>query len=120
MSLFGSYQKRNFTSRSATSNDWNIRTLADFLDPANGFVRNNGATQITNRPSSLSTLVAIPNDSRYHFSEGERERVNGMATLQFKPIDTITLTADAPLCAEQGIREAQRHDQLVQPAPSTT
>ena len=95
VSVFGGYQKRNFTSRSATSNDWNIRTLADFLNPANGFVRNNGATQITNRPASLNTLVAIPNDSRYHFSEGERERVNGMATLQFKPTDTITLTADA-------------------------
>jgi TonB-dependent receptor len=95
VALFGSYQKRNFTSRSATSNDWNIRTLADFLNPANGFVRNNNATKITNQPSSLSTLVAIPNDSRYHFSEGQRERLNGMATVQFKPIDTLTITADA-------------------------
>src|SRR4051812_5296250 len=48
VSLFGSYQKRNFTSRSVTSNDWNIRTYADFINPANGFVRNGGATQITN------------------------------------------------------------------------
>jgi TonB-dependent receptor len=95
VTVFGSYQKRNFTSRSATSNDWNIRTYGDFLNPSNGFVRNNGTTQITGAPSSLSTLVAIPNDSRYHFSEGERERVNVQGSLQFKPTEAITLTADA-------------------------
>ena len=40
VALFGSYQKRDFTSRSVTSNDWNIRTYSDFINPANGFVRN--------------------------------------------------------------------------------
>ncbi|RAK52231.1 TonB-dependent receptor [Phenylobacterium deserti] len=94
VSVFGSYQKRNFTSRSVTSNDWNVRRYRDFINPANGFVRNNNGTTITNAPG-LDTLVAIPNDSRYHFSEGERERVNGQVTVQFRPIDTITLTADA-------------------------
>jgi TonB-dependent receptor len=95
VSLFGSYQKRNFTSRSATSNDWNIKTYADFINPANGFVRNGGATQITNAPSNPNTLVAIPNDSRYHFAQGSRERVNGQLTAQFRPIETLTITADA-------------------------
>jgi TonB-dependent receptor len=95
VALFGSYQKRNFTSRSATSNDWNIRTYSEFLDPANGFVRAGGATQITNAPKSLSALVAIPNDSRYHFSQGQRERINGQLTAQFRPIETLTITADA-------------------------
>jgi TonB-dependent receptor len=95
VSLFGSYQKRNFTSRSATSNDWNIRTYADFINPANGFVRNGGATQITNAPSSGSTLVAIPNDSRYHFAQGNRERINGQLTAQYRPVENLTITADA-------------------------
>jgi TonB-dependent receptor len=95
VTVFGSYQKRNFTSRSATSNDWNIRTYGAFIDPSNGFVRNNGTTQITNAPSSLDTLVAIPNDSRYHFSEGSRERVNVQGTVQFRPTETLTFTADA-------------------------
>ncbi|KQZ33130.1 MULTISPECIES: TonB-dependent receptor [Caulobacter] len=95
VSLFGSYQKRNFTSRSVTSNDWNIRTYADFINPANGFVRNGGATQITNAPSNPNTLVAIPNDSRYHFSQGQRERLNGQATLQWRPVESVTITADA-------------------------
>jgi len=95
VAVFGSYQKRNFTSRSVTSNDWNIRTFAQFNDPANGFVRGGGATQITNAPSNPSTLVAIPNDSRYHFSQGQRERVNGQLTAQFRPTESLTITADA-------------------------
>ncbi len=109
VALFGSYQKRNFTSRSATSNEWNIRTYGEFINPANGFVRANNATQITNAPSNASTLVAIPNDSRYHFSQGERERINGQLTLQWKPTDTLTLTADA-LYAENSSFE-RRNDQ---------
>jgi len=95
VTVFGSYQKRNFTSRSATSNDWNIRRFREFIDPGNGFVRNNNGTQITNAPSDPNTLVAIPNDSRYHFSEGQRERLNGQLTAQFRPIETLTLTGDA-------------------------
>ena len=95
VALFGAYQKRDFTSRSVTSNDWNIRTFADFNNPANGFVRNGGATQITNAPSDPNTLVAIPNDSRYHFAQGERERLNGQLTAQFRPTDSLTITADA-------------------------
>ncbi len=93
--LFGSYQKRNFTGRSATSNDWNIRRYSDFINPANGFVRNNGTTQITNAPANGNVLVAIPNDSRYHFAEGERERINGQLSVQFRPTDNLTLTGDA-------------------------
>lgn len=109
VSLFGSYQKRNFTSRSATANDWNIRRYSEFIDPANGFVRNNGTTQITNAPTDPDTLVAIPNDSRYHFAEGERERLNGYATVQFQPTENFTLTADA-LYAKNKVRE-HRNDQ---------
>jgi TonB-dependent receptor len=109
VTLFGSYQKRNYTTRSATSNDWNIRTYADFLNPSNGFVRNNNSTQITNGPSGPTTLVAIPNDSRYHFSEGERERLNGQLAVQFKPMESLTLTAEA-LYAENKSNEA-RSDQ---------
>lgn len=95
VTLFGSYQKRDYTSRSATVNDWNIKSYADFINPDNGFVRAGGATQITNAPSSPTTWVAIPNDSRYHFAQGERERVNGQLTVQYRPIETMTITADA-------------------------
>ncbi|WP_413061574.1 TonB-dependent receptor [Sphingomonas carotinifaciens] len=93
VSLFGSYQKRNFTSISATSNDWNIIPYSTFL--SGGFVRSDGSTVITGAPTDPNQLVGVPNDSRYHYAEGSRERINGQAVLQFKPIETVTLTADA-------------------------
>jgi TonB-dependent receptor len=93
IALFAAYQRRNSEAASATSNDWNIRRYGDFINPANGFV--NAQTQITNPPASPDTLVSVPNDSRYHFSRSEGERINGQAVLQFRPIETLTLTADA-------------------------
>jgi TonB-dependent receptor len=93
VTLFGSYQKRNFTSISATSNDWNIIPYSTFL--TGGFVKADGTTQIANAPADPNQLVAIPNDSRYHYAEGSRERINGQGTIQFRPIETLTLTADA-------------------------
>ncbi len=90
--LFGSYQKRNNTAPSATVNDWNVEPLSSFLDPANGRV--NAATVLTNKPTT-DQLVSYPNDTRYEFSEFRRERINGQLVLQFKPIDSLTLTADA-------------------------
>ncbi len=93
VSLFGSYQKRNFSVPSVAQDGWNIRTAADFLNPANGFVRN--TTVVNNAPADRQTLVAYPNDHRYHFSELSRERINGQGVVQFRPSDNITLTADA-------------------------
>ena len=93
VSVFGSYQKRNFSVASQANDAWNIRTLTDFLNPNNGFV--NSATKLNNLPTNGNVLVAVPNDSRYHFSEDSRERLNGQAVMQFKPTDTITVTGDA-------------------------
>jgi TonB-dependent receptor len=117
VTLFGSYQDRKSAAASATSNDWNIRTFGDFINPNNGFVRAdnpatpgvNEATVIENAPTDLSTLVAVPNDSRYHYSEFERKRLNGLLTVQFRPIETLTLTADA-LYAQNKVKE-ERSDQ---------
>ncbi|PHR93006.1 MAG: TonB-dependent receptor [Robiginitomaculum sp.] len=91
IAIFGSYQKRETTTRSASVNGWNINRGSFFLDPANG--RINAATQVTNAPAA-DQLVSYPNDSRYHLSEIERERINGQITLQFRPTDTLTLTGD--------------------------
>jgi TonB-dependent receptor len=93
VSLFGSYQKRNFSGINATSNAWNITTLSEFLSPASGNV--NAATKVTNAPSDPNSLVARPNDFRYHFSEGTRERINGQGMIQFKPSDRFEVSADA-------------------------
>lgn len=65
VSIFGSYQKRNFSTRGATVNNWNIRRYSQFADPANGFV--NANTQISNAPTDPNTLVSVPNDSSYYY-----------------------------------------------------
>ena len=91
--IFGAYQYRESAAASATSNDWNIRTYRDFINPANGFV--NAQTTITNAPTDLDQFISVPNDSRYHYSESERERINGQLVLQFRPMEELTLTADA-------------------------
>jgi TonB-dependent receptor len=114
VSLFGSYQKRNYTSISATSNNWNIIPYSTFL--SGGFARSGGAcptaapgpncTVVNNAPTNVNQLVAIPNDSRYHYAEGTRERFNGQAVVQFRPTDSLTLTADA-LYAENRQREVR-------------
>jgi TonB-dependent receptor len=91
-SLFGSYQKRNFSSMAASVNGWNISTLAALLDPSGSHV--NAATKINNAPSDPNTLVARPDDARYHFAETSNERLNFQGSLQFKPTDRLTLTAD--------------------------
>ena len=102
VSVFGSYQKRESAAPSSTSNGWNIKPFASFDGRGPD-------TVITNGPSDPSALVAIPNDSRYHYSEFKRERINGSATFQFRPTETLLFTADA-LYAQNKSSEA-RSDQ---------
>ena len=102
VSLFGAYQERKAAAASATSNAWNVQPFSAM--PGRGT-----ATVIENAPSDPNQLVAIPNDSRYHYSESERERINLAGTLQFRPMESLTLTADA-FYAQNKISEA-RSDQ---------
>jgi TonB-dependent receptor len=102
VSLFGSYQKRNSAAASSTSNAWNIRNIDT---PGDIF---GNSTVINNRPPAGS-LIAFPNDARYHFSESERERINGSAVVQFRPVESLLLTADV-LWAQNRQNEA-RQDQ---------
>jgi TonB-dependent receptor len=103
ISLFGSYQKRDSAAASSTVNAWNIVRRDVALNPAGPYV--NGQTQVNNAPSS-NQLVGIPNDSRYHFSESERERMNAQAVLQWNPSDSLRFTVDA-LYAENTTNEAR-------------
>ena len=106
--LFAAYQKRNNSAVSEDANDWNIETFADFSDPTRGRVKSDGTTIFNNAPSG-DTLVAFPNDTRYHYSEFSRERINGQLTLQFAPTDTIRVTADGTFY--QNDAEERRADQ---------
>jgi len=102
VSLFGSYSEQHFSTVSATSNDWNIVPYSTFLGYTNGF------TKINNPPSDPNALVSVPNDSRYHFSDDEYERFNAQAVVEWKPIDSLTLTANALYA--NNIEKEQRSD----------
>jgi len=91
-SLFGSYQKRNFSRADVTVNGWNVSTVDEFLNPANNHVKT-GAT-INNKPANGNALVSRPDDARYQFAEDSNERINAQGVLQWKPSDKLTITAD--------------------------
>ena len=97
ISLFGAYQKHKGAAAAAISNDWNIAPFSAM--PGNG-----PGTIIQNAPTDPNQLVAIPNDSRYDYSEFDRERINLSGTAQFRPIENLTITADA-LYAQNKQRE---------------
>jgi TonB-dependent receptor len=106
VSVFGSYQKRNFSFPSVANDDWNIMPLSHFLDTSDtGAGTVTTSTKLNNVPDDPNVLVSVPNDSRYHFSEASRERINGQAVLQFRPTDSLTFTVDG-LYAQ--LRESER------------
>jgi TonB-dependent receptor len=98
VSLFGSYQKRNFSTVQTGGNAWNTVPYSTFL----GYT--NASTVINNAPTDPDTLVGVPNDSRSDFSELNRERINGQAVVQWAPSDSFIITADA-LFAQNKQRE---------------
>jgi TonB-dependent receptor len=100
--LSASYAKRDSGSSSATVNDWHIQQW----DASNGGVNANNATRapmqtiagvptytVVNAPAN-NQYYGIPNDIRYAFSDSERERTNLQATVQFAPVESLTLTVD--------------------------
>ena len=104
VSLFGSYSEQHFSTIAASSEEWNIVPYSTFL--TGGYV--NAATKINNAPTDPNQLVSVPNDSRYHFSDDEYKRFNAQGSIEWKPIDSLTLTADA-LYADN-IEKEQRSD----------
>ncbi|MEJ0086824.1 MAG: TonB-dependent receptor [Pseudomonadota bacterium] len=120
-----SYQKRDAGSSTATVNDWHIQpwdasSIAAnqggaplYVNPgANPYITSDDVVQATivNAPAD-GQLYGIPNDIRYAFSDTERERLNGQVTVQFAPIDSLTLTADYTF-AQQNLKE-DRGEQTV-------
>jgi len=90
ISLFGSFQERDFGSRGQAVQQWFIREAGPNLDSDFGLQN----AEVVNRPED-GTLVAMPSSTTLGVNEGTRERTNGMLTLQFKPVDSLTLTGDA-------------------------
>ncbi len=108
-SVFASHQVRHAASVSATGNGWNIMTAEAFADPATGLVTED--TVISNLPADPDQLVSVPNDTRLHLAEAERERTNVHGTFQIKPVEALTLTFDAFLAKNE--QEEQRADKTM-------
>ncbi len=89
VSAFASYQKRDYTNRTALGGGFFVwQTPFDATIPAFA-----NAT-IVNPPGPDTLAGFIPNASMT-FTEGERERTNAAITLQFAPNDRSTFTLDA-------------------------
>jgi len=113
--LSASYQKRDFGSSTSAVNDWHIQAW-DSANMANNIAAgplfqqsatnphdDNVQLVVENAPAN-GQLYGIPNDIRYAFSDSERTRTNAQLTLQYAPIETLTLTADVTY-AEQNLTE---------------
>ena len=85
--LSASYQKRHGGSIQFTENAWNIQAW----DGTSGALRPDA---VVKNPPKIGQLYGMPNDSRYAFSDFERERINAQGVVQFAPSDAVTLTLD--------------------------
>ncbi|WP_375404155.1 TonB-dependent receptor [uncultured Sphingomonas sp.] len=94
--LTGVYQKRNASVNSGdvtfngnnsswlgSENSWG--TLAQPGTP--------GFANITNRPDA-NEVYEVPQGAAYGLTDIKRERINGQLVLQFRPVDSLTATAD--------------------------
>ena len=89
----GAYQLRKFSTNQAnigfrdgylgSENNWG--SLAQPGEPR--------AANITNRPKA-NDVYQVPQNGGYDIVNGRRERINGQAVLQFRPIDSLTATVD--------------------------
>lgn len=91
--ITGSYQKRKSSNNQAnvgwrdgylgSENNWG--SLAQPGDPR--------FANITNRPDPTD-VYQVPQNASYDINDIDRERINGQAVLQFRPVDGLTATFD--------------------------
>lgn len=91
VSISASHQQRDSGYTGATVNDWQVGYWDDTVDADRTW--NNAETEVINAPEQ-GQLYARPNDIRYAFSNTQRKRDNAQLTLQFRPVDNFTATAD--------------------------
>lgn len=91
--VFGSYAERDSGSAIGQANDWVVRRADDFFSDTSLVRAGSDESNYVNPPSD-GELFAIPQDSRYDYSQISRERTNGQVVVQFAPTDSLKLTAD--------------------------
>jgi TonB-dependent receptor len=82
-----SSQKRHTGAAQSTVNDWSEQPWTG-TDPA--FAPD---INVVNAPA-VGQLYGLPTDIRYSFSDMRTDRKNAHATLQFSPVDSLTMTLD--------------------------
>jgi TonB-dependent receptor len=118
--IFGSYAQRDSGSAVGQANDWVVRRADDFFSNTSIVRAGSDPSNYTNPPAD-GELYAIPQDSRYDYSDISRERVNGQLVVQWEPMDNLRMTADytyvknnqEELRAEQTNWFATPFDQLI-------
>ena len=80
----GSVQERNNGAQSATTN---------FFEEVDGGTVRDGISLDGTQPSA-GDIVGLPRNIVYNLSEIERTRTNAQLTLQYKPMDELTVTLD--------------------------
>ena len=90
VALFGSYQEKTGSTRSDTVNSWNVQTYANWLTTGQA----PAAANITNAPTDMNQLIAVPTDSRLTYAENELKRSNAAVTLRWNPTEDLTVTAN--------------------------
>lgn len=84
VALTGSYQERNSGDRNASVSDWFVHA-PDGGDWAN--------IPEESQPGDGRTY-GIPSEVMYSVNEVNRKRLNGQLTLQYQPVEQLTVTAD--------------------------
>jgi TonB-dependent receptor len=91
--LFGSYAERDSGASMGQTNDWVVQR-ADNIMGNSGIVRAGGdPANFVNMPPD-GALFAIPQDSRYDVADLTSERLNAQAVMQFRPMESLTMTVD--------------------------
>ncbi|MET0247760.1 MAG: TonB-dependent receptor, partial [Sphingomonas sp.] len=91
--LVGSYQRRK-----ASTNTANVGWRDGYLGSENNWGSlaqpgTPGAANIINRPGP-NDVYQVAQNASYDLNDIDRERINGQAVLQFRPIDSLTATVD--------------------------
>ncbi|MBW4330397.1 TonB-dependent receptor [Stakelama sp. CBK3Z-3] len=102
--LVGNYSRRKASTNSAnisewrdgylgSENNWGSLPTPTTLDGDGNVVPDPRYDNITNRPGP-DDVYQVPQGASYNLNDIDRERINGQAVLQFKPIDSLTATID--------------------------
>ncbi|MDM7860389.1 TonB-dependent receptor [Alteromonas sp. ASW11-36] len=84
IAIVGSFQERNNGAQSATTN---------FFAEVDGGTVRDGVSVDGTQPSE-GDIVGLPRNIVYNLSEIERTRTNAQVTLQYEPMDDLTITLD--------------------------